>query len=323
MSELDPKTQKSWQLIEKLVLQNSRTLRNQQRWSIFFRLLFFIYVGCFLWLAWPTAGGEAGTGASRHGPEVAQVYIDGLIAAGTDANAETINAGLEDAFKSSSKLIMLTINSPGGSPVQAGQVYREIRHLKAKYPKKKVVAVITDVGASGAYYIAAAADEIYADPASIVGSIGVIMEGFGFEGVLKKLGVERRVLTAGTNKDMLDPFQPMNDTQVKYVKAMLDDIHGQFIQAVKDGRGKRLDSKNHPELFSGLFWTGDQALKLGLIDGLGSPLSVARELTGNANLVDYTYYPNRFEKLMQRFGASISQSALRSLGLDSQAPALR
>src|SRR3546814_605408 len=154
MSELDPKTQKSWQLIEKLVLQNSRTLRNQQRWSIFFRLLFFIYVGCFLWLAWPTSVGE-GVGASSRGPMVAQVSIDGLIAASTDANAETINAGLEDAFKSSSKVIMLTINSPGGSPVQAGQVYREIRHLKKQYPHKKVVAVITDVGASGAYYIEA------------------------------------------------------------------------------------------------------------------------------------------------------------------------
>lgn len=322
MSELDPKTQKSWQLIEKLVLQNSRTLRNQQRWSIFFRLLFFAYVGAFLWLAWPTSGGDS-KGASSAGPVVAQVSIDGLIAASTDANAETINAGLEDAFASSSKVIMLTINSPGGSPVQAGQVYREIRHLKAKYPHKKVVAVITDVGASGAYYIAAAADDIYADPASIVGSIGVIMEGFGFEGVLKKLGVERRVLTAGTNKDILDPFQPMTDTQVKYVKHMLDDIHGQFIQAVKDGRGKRLKVENHPQLFSGLFWTGDQALKLGLIDGLGSPLSVARELTGSDHLVDYTYHRNRFEQLLQRFGASISQSALRSLGLEGQTPVLR
>lgn len=322
MSELDPKTQKSWQLIEKLVLQNSRTLRNQQRWSIFFRLLFFIYIGCFLWLAWPKTAGEGGS-ASAKGPVVAQVYIDGLIAASADANADTINAGLEDAFKSSSKLIMLTINSPGGSPVQAGQVYREIRHLKAKYPKKKVVAVITDVGASGAYYIAAAADDIYADPASIVGSIGVIMEGFGFDGVLKKLGVERRVLTAGTNKDMLDPFQPMNDAQTKYVKAMLDDIHGQFIQAVKDGRGDRLKVQDHPDIFSGLFWTGDQALKLGLVDGLGSPLSVARELTGSEHLVDYTYYPNRFEKLMQRFGTSLSAPVLRSLGLEGQGVSLR
>jgi protease-4 len=317
---LNPKTQKSWRLIEKLVLQNSRTLRNQQRWSIFFRLLFFVYVGLILWLIWPNPVDQV---TGTHGPMVAQVAVNGVIAAGTPANAEDINAGLEAAFKSGSKIIMLRINSPGGSPVQAGQVYREIRYLKSRYPHKKVVAVITDVGASGAYYIASAADDIYADPASIVGSIGVIMEGFGFDGTLKKLGVERRVLTAGTNKDILDPFKPMSKEQETYVKAMLNDIHGQFINAVKQGRGKRLKIKGHPDIFSGLFWTGDQALKLGLIDGLGSPLSVTRDLTGGDNIVDYTIYPNRFEKLMQRFGASVGQTLLKTLGLESQTPVLQ
>lgn len=320
MSDLDPRTEKSWQLIEKLILENTRNQRNQQRWSLFFRLLFFVYVGLVLWLVWPESGSEGSADSSK---AVAQISIDGLIAADRNANAEDLIYALDDAFDSKSKLILLKINSPGGSPVQAGQVYREIRRLKDLHPKKKVVAVITDVGASGAYYIAAAADSIYADPASIVGSIGVIMEGFGLEGTLKKLGAERRVLTAGNNKDMLDPFQPVDPAHEKLVRAMLDDIHSQFIDAVKQGRGERLEVKGHPELFSGLFWTGDQALQLGLIDGLGSPLSVARELAGSDDIVDYTYYPTRFERLMQKFGASIGQSAMASLGLASESPRLR
>lgn len=320
MSEFDPKSEKSWQLIEKLVLENVRQQRSQQRWSLFFRLLFFAYMGAVLWLVWPKSYGESVSGTAN---TVAQVSIDGVIAADSDANADDIIAALNDAFDSKSKLILLKINSPGGSPVQAGQVFREIRRLKKEHPKKQVVAVVTDVGASGAYYIAAAADSIYADPASIVGSIGVIMEGFGLEGTMKKLGAERRVLTAGSNKDMLDPFQPVNPQHEELVRTMLDDIHGQFIDAVKQGRGKRLKTEGHPELFSGLFWTGDQALKLGLIDGLGSPLSVARELASTDDIVDYTYYPSRFERFLQDFGASIGSAAMAATGVTGRTPVVR
>lgn len=237
-----------------------------------------------------------------------------MIASGSDANAELINGGLDSAFKSKSNIIMLDINSPGGSPVQAGQVFRHIQYLKEKHSGKKVVAVISDVGASGAYYIAAAADEIYADPASIVGSIGVIMDGFGLEGTMKKLGAERRVLTAGNNKAILDPFSPLNPKDKAFVQTLLDDIHQQFIEAVKEGRGEKL--QNHPDIFSGLFWTGSKALDLGLIDGLGSKESVARDLTGDVNLVDYTRSPDKFEELLRKFGVSIGQSFAQSVGLD-------
>lgn len=320
MSDIDLKTQKSWQLIEKLVLQNSRTLQKQQRWAIFFKLLFFFYLGLLIWLLWPSQPNESLTSAS--GDQIAMVSVNGIIRSDGEASAAVINTGLRKAFESDSKTVMLKINSPGGSPVQAGQVYREIGYLKKQHPDTKVVAVITDVGASGAYYIAAAADQIYADRASIVGSIGVIMEGFGFEGTMKKLGVERRVLTAGDNKDILDPFSPVTKQQKAFVKTMLDEIHQQFIEAVKQGRGDRLHYQDNPDIFSGLFWTGEQALKLGIIDGLGSPMSVARELTDGENIKDFTAYPNRIEKLMQRFGVSIGRSAAKTLGVESQIPGI-
>jgi len=244
------------------------------------------------------------------------VSVDGIIAAGSEANAELINEGLDSAFASKSRVIMLDINSPGGSPVQAGQVFRHIRYLKDKHADKTVVAVISDVGASGAYYIAAAADEIYADPASIVGSIGVIMDGFGLEGTMKKLGAERRVLTAGNNKAILDPFQPLDPKHKALVQSMLDDIHQQFIAAVKEGRGDRLKTESNPDIFSGLFWTGGQALELGLVDGLGSKETVARDLTGDSNLLDYTSKPDKFEELLRKFGVSIGQSFAHTVGLD-------
>ncbi len=315
MSELDPKSRKSWELIEKLVLENNRNQRRQQRWAIFFKLLFAAYTALVLWLFWP-----AGTHAPsvEDGPVVAQVAINGVIAASKPANADAIIDGLEDAFAADGKIVMLKINSPGGSPVQAGQVYRAINYLKEQHPDKKVVAVITDMGASGAYYIAAAADEIYADRASIVGSIGVIMKSFGFTKALHKLGVQRRVMTAGDNKAILDPFQPMTDEQKQYIQQMLDVIHQQFITAVKEGRGDRLKVKGHPELFSGLFWTGEKALKLGLIDGLGSPRTVARQLTGGEHIVDFTVRPNPMAGLLKRFGASIGQSVTQAVGLGAR-----
>ena len=220
------------------------------------------------------------------------------------------------------KDIHLYINSPGGSPVQSNQVYNAIKRLRAEYPDKKVYAAITDVGASGAYFIASAADEIYADPASIVGSIGVIMAGFGLEQAADKLGVERRVLTAGENKDLMDPFSPIQPAHRKHVQTMLDDIHQQFITAVKEGRGDRLKVDSHPELFSGLFWTGERALDLGLIDGLMSPGQVIREVAGQEEMLNYSSSRSPMEEFIRRFGVSIGEGMAAQLGL-SASPVIR
>ena len=220
------------------------------------------------------------------------------------------------------KDVHLYINSPGGSPVQSNQVYNAIKRLRAEYPDKKVYAAITDVGASGAYFIASAADEIYADPASIVGSSGVIMAGFGLEQAADKLGVERRVLTAGENKDLMDPFSPIQPAHRKHVQTMLDDIHQQFITAVKEGRGDRLKVDSHPELFSGLFWTGERALDLGLIDGLMSPGQVIREVAGQEEMLNYSSSRSPMEEFIRRFGVSIGEGMAAQLGL-SASPVIR
>jgi protease-4 len=245
------------------------------------------------------------------------VEVNGVIAEQNDANADRIVTGLREAFKAdNSKAVLLRINSPGGSPVQSGQVYREIERLRKKHPEKKLYAAITDMGASGAYYIAAAADEIYADPASIVGSIGVIMQGFGFTDAIDKLGVERRMLTAGENKDMLDPFQPVDPEQQEHVQGMLGNIHDQFIEAVKKGRGDRLADPAKHELFSGLFWTGERAVELGLADGLKSPGQVARDVVGAKDIVNYTPRKNPFDELLNRLGTSIGEGISEALGLN-------
>ncbi len=206
---------------------------------------------------------------------------------------------------------MLIINSPGGSPVQSGYVYNEMDRLQEKYPEKKLYAVIKDIGASGAYYIAASADEIYADQASLVGSIGVISSGFGFEEAIKKLGVEHRVFTAGTNKNFLDPFEPLKEEQVKFWESVLAVTHKQFIDKVKQGRGDRLTSAD--EVFSGLIWSGEQALGMGIIDGLGSPGQVARDVVKVEKVVDYTPAASPFEKLTRAFGVSVGEGIAGSL----------
>ena len=204
---------------------------------------------------------------------------------------------------------MLRINSPGGSPVQSGLIYDEIRRLRSLYPSMPMYAVIEDIGASGAYYIAAAADRIYVDKASIVGSIGVLMDGWGFTGTMEKLGVERRVLTAGENKDFMDPFQPVDLEQRKHAQALLNEVHRQFIDVVKKGRGNRL--KDAPELFSGLVWTGERSVELGLSDGLGSLDWVAREVIKAEDIVDYTQKPNVAERFAKRFGATVADAVTR------------
>ena len=239
------------------------------------------------------------------------VELRGEIASDTEASAEILMAGLKSAFEDpGAQAIVLRINSPGGSPVQAGIVHDEIRRLKALHGKK-VYAVVEETCASGAYYIAVAADEIYADKASIVGSIGVLMDGFGFTGTMEKLGVERRLLTAGENKALGDPFSPLSAKHRTYVQSMLDQIHQQFIDVVKQGRGSRL--KQSPDTFSGLFWNGEKALELGLIDHLGSLDHVARDVVHAAEVIDYTPKENVAERLAKRFGASIGAGAVKAL----------
>jgi protease-4 len=260
---------------------------------------------------WSLATQRDGHAGAPNGPHTALVEVRGEIAVDSEASAELIVSSIRDAFEDEgAKAVVLRINSPGGSPVQAGIVNDEIRRLKAKH-KKKVYAVVEETCASGAYYIAVAADEIFVDKASIVGSIGVLMDGFGFTGLMDKVGVERRLLTAGENKGMLDPFSPQDPRQVAYAKAMLDQIHQQFIEVVREGRGKRL--KETPEMFSGLFWNGEEAVRLGLADQFGNLDYVAREIVQEENVIDYTPQENVAERLAKRFGASIGEGAVRTL----------
>ena len=248
---------------------------------------------------------------TTNGVHTSVVEIKGEISADSDASAEWINQALKDAFEDeNSKAVVLLINSPGGSPVQAGMINDEIRRLKAKH-KIPVYAVVEESCASAAYYIAVAADDIYVDKASIVGSIGVLMDGFGFTGIMDKVGVERRLLTAGENKGFMDPFSPLSKTHRAFAQNMLDQIHKQFIEVVKEGRGDRL--KDSPDLFSGLFWTGKEAVDMGLADGLGSIDYVAREIVKAEDLVDYTKRDNVAERLAKRFGAAMGAGAVKAL----------
>jgi protease-4 len=280
--------------------------RSERRWRTFFRLAWF---GLALAIAWALFAqrGPATTTA----PHTALIEVRGEIAPDTEASAELLVGALKSAFEDpGAQAIVLRINSPGGSPVQAGIVNDEIKRLKAKHGKK-VYAVVDEICASGAYYIAVAADEIYVDKASLVGSIGVLMDGFGFTGLMEKIGVDRRLLTAGENKGMLDPFSPQNEKHRAYAQAMIDQIHQQFIKVVKEGRGARL--KETPDTFSGLFWNGEEAVRKGLADKLGNLDYVAREVIKAEEVVDYTPHENVAERLAKRFGAAIGQGAVRAL----------
>lgn len=309
-----PKTDKEWRLIEKVVMSMQQEQKRARRWRIFFRFLGFGYLLLMLVLFYPAkfSTNDVKEASSSH---TALIDVKGVIADEAESNADNITAGLRKAFKAEkSKAILLRINSPGGSPVQSSYVYNEIRRLQEKYPEKKVYAVITDMGASGAYYIASAADEIYVDPASIVGSIGVIMAGFGFTDAIEKLGVERRLITSGDNKALLDPFAPVDEKEKEHFQGMLDNVHEQFIQAVKDGRGDRLKHEDNPDVFSGLVWSGDKAVDLGLADGFGSPGVVARDVIEHKDIVDYTVVPNGLERWLKGFGVSVGEGIGQVLG---------
>ncbi len=288
--------------------------RSERRWRIFFRLAWLGIVLALLWGVLVSRNHMAAPGV----PHTALVEVRGEISPEGEASAERIVAALKNAFEDkAAQAIVLRINSPGGSPVQAGIVNDEIKRLKAKHGKK-VYAVVEEICASGAYYIAVAADEIYVDKASLVGSIGVLMDGFGFTGTMEKLGVERRLLTAGENKGMLDPFSPQNEKQTAYAKAMIDQIHQQFITVVKDGRGAKL--KESKEMFSGLFWNGEEAIRLGLVDKVGNLDFIARDVIKAEEIIDYTTHDNLAERFAKRFGAAIGYGAIKAL---RELPALR
>ena len=306
MSEWDGKPEpregaREWQVLERLITDMQAEQRRRRRWGVFFKLLGFVFLFAVLFaVIWPPGQGID----TQTGPHTAVIDVKGEIGADKDASAKHIIDALHDAFDDgSTKGVILRINSPGGSPVQAGMVYDEIRRMEKLHPNVKIYAVISDLGASGAYYIASAADKIYADKASLVGSIGVISSGFGFTGLMDKLGIDRRLYTAGTHKAFLDPFSPPKPSETKFWEHVLDVTHQQFIDAVERGRGSRL-KKNDPQLFSGLIWTGQQALGLGLIDGYGTVASVARDVIGAKALKDYSYKPSPIQRLARRFGES-------------------
>jgi protease IV len=296
------------ELVTKLATAALKEQRRARLWGIFFKLLTFAYVTLFLIMAVDWKSAEMGGGKKY----TAMVEVNGIIAPGTDASAEKITTALQAAFKDkSTQGVVVRINSPGGSPVQAQTIYDEMKRLRKKYPEIPLYAVVEDVCASGGYFVAVGADRIYVGQASIVGSIGVLMNGFGFTGLMDKLGVERRLITAGDNKGMLDPFSPLDDKDKAHIKTLMGDIHQQFIGVVKEGRGQRL--KESPEIFSGLIWTGQRSVDLGLADGFGSLEYVAREVIKAEEIRDFTISEGIAEKFARRFGAAAASTFVESL----------
>ncbi len=297
--------------LERLAFDSLIEQRRRRRWGVFFKLLTFTYIGLIIWLVgdWGTSTEKLIDGQGY----TALVSVDGIIEANADASAERVIAALQNAYDDHAvKGIVLRINSPGGSPVQAGMINDEIYRLRATRPDLPVVAVVEDMCASGGYYVAVAANKIVVDKASLVGSIGVLMDGFGFTGTMEKLGVERRLLAAGTNKGFLDPFSPQQEAQLGHARSLLADIHAQFIDTVRKGRGERL--KETPELFSGLIWTGARSVELGLTDGFGTVESVARDEFHAEDVRDFTHNRSFAERFAQRFGADMAQSLAATLG---------
>ncbi|GEC95120.1 MAG: hypothetical protein RLZZ220_2259 [Pseudomonadota bacterium] len=295
-------------VLERLALEMLAEQRRRRRWSVFFRLVTLAFVAAALWVLGGFGEVEPLDGA-RH---TALVSLEGEIAAKGEVSADHVVASLQAAFADSgTQGVVLRINSPGGSPVQAGIISDEILRLRALHPDVPVFAVVEDICASGGYYVAAVADRIFVDKASIVGSIGVLMDGFGFAGLMERLGIERRLLTAGDNKGFLDPFSPQQPKQLAHAKLMLQEIHTQFVDTVRKGRGERL--KETPEMFSGLMWSGAKSVEMGLADGFGTVDSVARDVIKAENIRDYTQKRNLAERFAQRFGADMAERAVSAL----------
>lgn len=307
------------EVLEKLVLSTVRERRANRRWSIFFKLmtlvLVFIAIAAYFDFTFPGSDSET---LGRH---TALIEIQGDIEAEGSGSAAVVIPALNKAFSDhGSVAVVLHINSPGGSPVQAGMIVDEVRRLRQGYPSKPLYVVVDEICASGGYYIAASADKIYVNKASIVGSIGVLMDGFGFNGIMNKVGVERRLLTAGADKGFMDPFTPLSDKHRQHAQTMLNEIHAQFIDVVRTGRGKRL--KETPETFSGLFWTGARAVDMGLADGLGTVDTVARDVIHAEDIVDYTQHEGLPERVLKKFGAAMGAGAMKA-AVQSAAPAVR
>ena len=310
----EPVNSESWErdLLERLSTASLNEQRRARRWGIFFKLLIFSYLFLLVFMAMQDP--ELDSVSAKGKGHVAMVEVNGMISDATKANADKIIEGLRDAFDNEKvKGVLLRINSPGGSPVQSDYVYREIKRLRELHKEIPVHAVIVDVGASGAYYIASAADNIYVNPSSIVGSIGVLMNGFGFTGAMDKLGIERRLLTAGDSKGMLDPFTPLQEDEAAHVKGLLNNIHKHFIDAVKEGRGDRL--RGDQNLFTGKFWTGAQSIELGLADAIGDVDYVAREVIKVDEVVDYTPKPDIFKRFADRLGTAMANVLGERMGL--------
>jgi protease-4 len=305
--------QNNWErgVLEKLALSALQEQRRARHWNILFRslTLLFLFLVLFISMGWLDKK-ETSLSSGKH---TALVDMQGVIAADSTASADNLIPSLQQAFKDKgTQGVILRINSPGGSPVQAGQINDEIRRLRGVYPAIPLYVVVEDICASGGYYVAVAADKIFVDKASLIGSVGVLMDGFGFTGVMDKLGVERRLITAGSNKGFLDPFSTANPAQVEYAKQMLAEIHQQFIAVVRQGRGKRL--KETPDTFSGLVWNGQKSLELGLADGYGSVESVARDVIKAEDIVDYTVKEGFADRLAKRFGAGV----MSAIGFSTQ-----
>ena len=305
-------------VLEKIALAGIKEQRSARRWGIFFKILTFAYVTLIFFYAIDWKGR---TEIMTDGKHTALVEVSGVIGPGTDASAERVNAALQAAFKDrNTQGVVVRVNSPGGSPVQSQNIYDEMRRLRVKYPTIPLYVVVEDMCASGGYFVAAGADRIYVNKSSLVGSIGVRMDGWGVTGLMDKLGVERRLLTAGDNKGFLDPFLPVDEKQKQHALALLGEIHQQFINVVREGRGKRL--KESPDLFSGLVWTGQKSVDLGLADGFGSLDYVAREVIKAEDIVDFSQKENIAEKFARRLGAGAA-SALAELALRSSAGGIR
>ncbi len=307
-----PQNEPGWErsILEKLATETLIEQRRRRRWGIFFKLLGFVYLGVVLAVAidWGGPVDKFGDG----GKHTALVQMNGVIQAKGEASAEHVLNALQSAFEDKgTQGVILSINSPGGSPVQSGMINDEIVRLRALHPKIPLYVVVEDMCASGGYYVAVAADKIFVDKASIVGSIGVLMDGFGFTGSMEKLGVERRLLTAGENKGFLDPFSPQDAKQKELALQMLEEIHRQFIDVVRKGRGKRL--KENPEIFSGLMWSGAKSIELGLADGYGTVDSVARDVIKAEDIRDYTVKQNFAEKFAKQFGTEMAAGAMSAL----------
>lgn len=305
-SHVDPNDEhRDFKLMESVVVDAFEEQKKSRRWGIFFKSLTFLYLFVGILVFYPVINGGVERSSAKK-DHTAVIRIDGPIASNESASAANINSGLRRAFKNDhAKAIILAINSPGGSPVQSAYVYDEIYRLRDEYPDKKVYAVIEEIGASGAYYIASAADEIYANRSSLVGSIGVTASGFGFVDTIKKLGVERRHFTAGEHKAFLDPFSPVKEDEKLFWEQVLKSTHVQFIDAVKKGRGERLTITD--DITSGLVWNGEQALTNGLIDGLGSARNIARDIIGEEELVGYSQKKSPIAELMKNFGVSVGE----------------